>query len=275
MLFFPENIGELTRRPFIYFTCDDASRSASIALPMPPSMNFGDEATYNNTELGIIGNAVSSLAGQISRGAGEGAIVGSATDSIKKAYNQSNVGSIIRGISAISGAPEGLQSAISIGTGTTLNKNITTEFTSVNTRRFSFAFQLIARSSSENNMIKGIVRAFRTGVYPEGNDFQLRYPPKWNIRFMKGGTEGGKIIDDIPEIGQVFLESVSTTYNSSGNMWRTDGSPLETMVTVTFIETKAYTIESLPGTTDYRGVTPYQAPSDASLEAARRRIQGQ
>jgi hypothetical protein len=246
MLFFPENIGELTRRPFIYFTCDDLTRGANIALPMPPSMNFGDESTYNNAELGIIGNAVSSLAGQVSRGVGAGEIVNSATDSIKKAYNQSNIGSIIQGIGALSGVPEGLQSAISIGTGTTLNKNITTEFTASNTRTYSFAFQLIARTQSENNMIKNIVQAFRLGVYPKGNDFQLTFPPKWKIKFQQGGSSGAKEIIDIPKIGDVYLTGVTSVYNSSANMWRTDGSPLETTITVNFIETKAHTLESLP-----------------------------
>jgi len=247
MLFFPEKIDELTRRPFIYFTCDDSKRGASIALPMPPSMSFGDEATYNNAELGIIGSAVNSLAGQVSRGAGAGEVVSSATDSIKKAYNQSNIGSIIQGIGALSGVPENLQSAISIGTGTTLNKNITTEFTASNTRSYSFVFQLIARTKTENDKIKGIVQAFRLGVYPEGNDFQLKFPPKWKIRFQRGGSEGAKeIIDDIPKIGDVYLTGATTVYNSSANMWRTDGSPLETTLTVNFIETKAHTLESLP-----------------------------
>jgi hypothetical protein len=244
MLFFPENVDELTRRPFIYFTCDDPRRGANIALPMPPSMSFGDEATYNNAELGIIGNAVNSLAGQVSRGAGAAEIVSSATDSIKKAYSQSNIGSFVQGIGALTGVPENLQSAISIGTGTTLNKNITTEFTASNTRTYTFAFQLIARTQSENVMIKDIVRAFRLGIYPEGNDFQLKFPPKWKIRFQQGG--GGEEISDIPKIADVYLTSATTVYNSSANMWRTDGSPLETTLTVNFIETKAHTLESLP-----------------------------
>ena len=246
-LYFPIDIDKLTKRPFLHFICSGSGdRAATIALPMPGSITFGDESTYNNAELGIIGNAVGSLAGQVSKGAGVDAIKGSAEKSIKAGLAQSSVASIIQGIGALTGAPEGLQSAISIGTGTTLNKNITTEFTATNTRTFSFAFQLIARTEKENVMIKDIVRAFRQGVYPEGTDFQLKFPPKWQIKFMLGGVASKTEISDIPKIGDVYLTGASTVYNSSANMWRTDGSPLETTLTVSFTETKAHTLESLP-----------------------------
>lgn len=246
MLHFPADVNLLTRRPFIHFICSSPGRDAHIALPMPGSINFGDEATYNNAELGIIGNSVGSLAGQVSAGRGLEEISNSAIASIDRAAGRANIASIIQGVGALTGAPEGLQSAISIGTGTTLNKNITTEFTATNTRTFSFAFQLIARSESENTMIKAIVKAFRRGIYPEGDAFQLTFPPKWKINFRRGGSVGGgDEISDIPKIGEVYLQSVATVYNSAANMWRTDGSPLETTITVTFIETKAHTLESI------------------------------
>ena len=249
---FPLDANLLTRRPFIKFICQGSgSRAANIALPMPGSMNFGDESTYNNAELGIFGGAISEFASIASRSgqtfeSGVKEIGNSSLANLNKAKNEASIASIIQGVSALTGA-ESIQSAISIGTGTTLNKNITTEFTASNTRTFSFAFQLIATSSAENDMIKRIVKSFREGVYPEEiGAFQLQFPPKWSITFLTGGPNGKTEIPDIPKIGDVYLTGVTTAYNSAANMWRADGSPLETTITVSFIETKAHTLKSLP-----------------------------
>ena len=257
-MYFPIDANSLTRRPFIHFICNGSgARAASIALPMPPSINFGDESTYNNAELGIVGGYVNEVAGLIGQGSKN--LASGISDIGGRILNSSkNMGieSIVQGISALAGAPESIQSAINIGTGTTLNKNITTEFTATNTRTYSFVFQLIARTEQENTMIKNIVRAFRLGVYPEGKEFQLKFPPKWEIKFMVGGTTAAKTeISDIPKIGDVYLTGVTTVYNSSANMWRTDGSPLETTITVNFIETKAHTLESLPELTKLTELT--------------------
>jgi hypothetical protein len=247
-LHFPIDVDKLTNRPFLHFTCTGSGdRAATITLPMPGSISFGDESTYNNAELGVVGGYVNEVAGLVGQGSEKLASGVSAIGGRIAAAGQSKgINEIVQGISALSGVSEGLQSAINIGTGTTLNKNITTEFTATNTRTFSFAFQLIARTEKENDMIKKIVRAFRQGVYPEGNDFQLKFPPKWQIKFMLGGVAGKTEISDIPKIGDVYLTGATTVYNSSANMWRTDGSPLETTLTVNFIETKAHTLESLP-----------------------------
>jgi hypothetical protein len=247
-LIFPIDSG-LDERPFVVFTCRGTSTSV-IALPIPGSLQFGDGATYNNTELGIYGNFVSNIASSVSKnGLGidslKGAL-GAEVGKIKAAYDNSTVGSIMQAATALSGAGEGIQSAISIGTGTTVNKNITTEFTATNTRVFSFQFQLIPRTISEGNEISKIVKTFRENLYPEGDEFQLKYPPKWNIEFKVGGKEGGSDISHLPKIGDTYLTEVSTTYNGSSNTWRSDGSPLETTIQVQFIETKAHRKDTLP-----------------------------
>jgi hypothetical protein len=249
MLTFPSDVANLTVRPFVVFECEGSqsrAKSKLIALPIPSSLTFGDESTYNNAELGILGASVGSLAGQVAGGAGLKDVMSSADAAVAKAVGNASIGSIIQGITAASGAGEGLQSAVSIGTGTTLNKNIQTEFTATNTRTFSFAFQLIARNSKERNTIKSIVNEFRLGLYPEGDFFQLRYPPKWKIRFLRSSGISATDLEDIPKIGSCYLTGVQTAYNSTSNMWHTDGSPLETTVTVTFMETQAHTLDSLP-----------------------------
>lgn len=239
-LTFPEDAH--ASRPYVFFQCT-ARNSEVIALPCPGSLQFSDGATYNNTELGFLGGSLANIASTVSSQGLSGESVKNALtnefNAVKNAYDTASIGGLIQGITAMTGANEGLQSAISIGTGTTVNKNITTEFTSTNTRVFSFQFQLIPRSEKESTTIKNIVKTFREGLYPESTSFQLKYPPKWKIRFSQNSH--------LPKIGETYLTEVNTTYNGSANMWRDDGSPLETTIQVSFMETKAYTYETITG----------------------------
>jgi hypothetical protein len=248
---FPSNRSTLASRPFIRFSCK-GKHATTIVLPIPGSLQFGDGATYNNNvELGALGSAVAGVASAASgansfKGAGAAAAaqIANAYNTAKTELANSSISSIIQGVTALTGANETIQSAISIGTGTTLNKNISTEFTSTNTRVFTFAFQLIPSSTDEATAIRNIVNAFRINLYPEGGVFQLKYPPKWAIEFRRGGS--GNVISDIPKIGPTYLTEVSTTFNSSANMWRADGSPIETSIQLQFVETQAYREDTIP-----------------------------
>lgn len=242
---FPEDAH--ASRPYVFFQCT-ARNSEVIALPIPGSLQFSDGATYNNTELGFLGGSLAGITSSVAANGLSGesvknAIAGQVTKTIGEYKKEGDIGTMIQGITAMTGANEGLQSAISIGTGTTVNKNITTEFTSTNTRVFSFQFQLIPRTSSESTKIKNIVKTFREGLYPEAVGFQLKYPPKWKIEFK---TSGSSSLDHLPKIGETYLTEVNTTYNGSTNMWRGDGTPLETTIQVSFMETKAYTYNTIP-----------------------------
>ena len=247
---FPSNRSTLASRPFIRFSCK-GKHATTIVLPIPGSLQFGDGATYNNSELGFLGGSIAGIASAASgantfKGAGEAAIkqMGNIYNNAKAGLANSSISSLVQGVTALTGANESIQSAISIGTGTTLNKNINTEFTATNTRVFTFAFQLIPSSTTEATAIKNIVEAFRKNLYPEGGEFQLKYPPKWTIEFRKGGS--GDVITDIPKIGQTYLTEVSTTFNSTANMWRADGSPIETSIQLQFMETRAHRRDTLP-----------------------------
>lgn len=249
-VYFPLDLGSnSSNRPYIMFTCKGRG-STVIGLPIPGSLQFSDGATYNNTELGVRGQMI---AGAAAAGATQGFnlntaknLVGDAVGSLKSTYADSSIASMIQGItSVIPSIGDEYKSAVSIGTGTTVNKYITTEFTSTNTRVFSFVFELIGKSASESNTIKSIVKTFREGLYPEvigSAGLQLKYPPKWTIKFQQ---RGGGDLNHLPKIGETYLTEVNTTYNGSSNMWRTDGSPLETSIQVSFMETKAYTYDTI------------------------------
>ena len=241
---FPSDLN--AERPCIIFQCTGGPQ---IALPAPGSLAFSDAVTYNDSsELGVRGAMTAGAAGKI---ASDGlsldtltGVAGDAFSKLKSAITGNSIGGIMQGIAAATGIGDNYKSAISIGTGTTINKNITTEFTSTNTRVFTFDFQLIPQNSAESNSIRDIVKAFRENVYPEGNEFQLKYPPKWEIKYTK--------LKNVPTIGEVYLTQVNTSYNTSMNIWRSDGSPVETSIQLQFMETKAHTRNTLPGSSGSR-----------------------
>lgn len=230
MLQYPSNL-QSTSHPAIKFS---SAGGDSIHLPIPASLEFSDSATYDDAELGYRGKKTLNT-----MQSGGGGLLSRASSFAKGIYDDITGGGIATGLAQNSLiGTEGMKTAVGIATGTALNKNITSEFTGVGTRRFTFAFNMMPYSQSDASMIKGIVFAFRKGIYPDGNDFSLKYPPKWKISFINCGTY-------IPKIAECYLEDVQTTYNSSTNMWRSDGAPLETTLSVAFKETKALTLKEI------------------------------
>ena len=229
MLQYPSNL-QSTSHPAIKFS---STGGASIHLPVPTSLEFADSATYNDAELGFRGKKTLDTAQAVSGGGGSFSSLAGGI------LNDITGGGVALGLAQASPfGTEGMKTAIGVATGTTLNKNITSEFTGVGTRGFSFSFNMMPYSQADASMIKNIVFEFRKGIYPEGNDFSLKYPPKWKISFINCGAY-------IPKIAECYLEDVQTTYNSSTNMWRSDGAPLETQIALTFKETKALTLKEI------------------------------
>lgn len=240
-LYFPDDL-QSGKMPLMQMICNtprnNLNDSFFVWLPVPLNLQFADAATYNDAELnaaGMIGGALSAARSGGITGASNylGNLKGSIPNSLPEL-----------GQLAASMAPldESVKSAISIGLGTTLNKNITTEFTGMATRRFQFAFKFMAKSKSESEMIRNISRAFRIGLYAEGNTLQLKYPPTWSINFLDGN---GSVLEYIPKIYECYLETLNVSYNQSANVWFSDGAPLECDLSLSFIETRALTAEDI------------------------------
>lgn len=225
-------------RPMIRFECLQDS-GAIIYLPVPEGLQFSDSATYNDTELGFLGGQISNGANILKNGGGLADLGKNALSNLPK-----DAGGILQAITANTGLSDEVKSAVGIATGTTLNKNITSEFTAVGTRGYSFSFQMIPKSKDEATEIKNIVTAFRLGLYPTGNQYQLKYPPKWKIQVVSSPT-GSSDSAYLPKIYDTYMTAFSSTYNQSGNLWYTDGSPLETTIALTFSETRALTREDI------------------------------
>lgn len=122
--------------------------------------------------------------------------------------------------------------------GTVYNPNLKTTLEGVNIRTFTFQFQMIPTSKEEADAIAGIVKRFRTELYPaveglagENLPVFLRYPNRFNIVVDTGGDEQHKI-----KFKPSFLTAVSTSYNPSSSTYHEDGAPTETTLNLTFTE---------------------------------------
>jgi hypothetical protein len=267
-LIYPEDLINSAKgnRPMMRMRCDKPNieegdpKPIDIYVPIPVGITFEDGASYNDAELGILGGSTMYAARNISAGASTGRIAGAvdaAIESGQKALGsvtgKNVVNLITAGIGKGLGIDSEIQSGVSIGMGTTLNKNVTTEFTGVGTRNFSFSFKFVSKSEEETLVIKNIIEALRSNLYPMGNFISLQYPPTWNIQFLEAVVEGntkltnldGTDIPYLPKIFQCYLKGLTSNFNPTANVWRRDGSPIETDVTVQFVESRALTYEDI------------------------------
>jgi len=220
-----------------------------IYVPIPVGISFEDAASYNEAELNILGGLAMNATRNINAGANADGVKGALQGALKTgqdALGSVSTRDIISGVlkgAEISGIDKEITSGVAIGMGTTLNKNVTTEFTGVGVRSFSFVFKFVSKSEEETLVIKSIIETFRSNLYPVGNFISLQYPPTWNIQFLNG--ENGEDIPYLPKIFECYLKGLNSNFNPTANVWRRGGSPIETDVTVQFIESRALTYEDI------------------------------
>lgn len=245
MVVFTQNMVKVTSRDgdrggFAVDTNNNPSNTR-IYLPIPQSIAVSDKADYTAKALGMAGKAVTQGLG--------GKSWKDAADAVEKSVTGMGINALLASVVNALGSkvsPE-VTSAANIGSGTVPNPYLMTEFTGVETRQFTFNFKMIPTSAAEAKMIKDIIYAFRLGLYPKSNIFQLTYPPTWTIRFIAHDPQDSSLtdIDYLPRIFETFLVDAQATFNAAGNMWRVDGAPLETDLALSFMETRALTNEDI------------------------------
>jgi len=269
---FPNSLVEQTGiRPVVLFFCQGGKGhlSGSLVLPAPSSFGNADTAQYGSTELGFGGKLAMDFVKSATTSEGR-AQIGSQFDNLvgkgksllnRRKEDDFNQTQTIKDL-AKAAAPtlalkkaaelneqgEGIGKGIAMAIGVTFNKNVTTEFTSVSTRSFSFSYDLIPSTQEEGEAIHRMVTAFRQGVYPskaEGTFGQiLRYPPKWNIRFLNSLSGNSERPPGFPALAECYLTSFTTTYNGN-NSFHVDGRPVQTNIQFTFQEDRSLTLEDI------------------------------
>lgn len=234
-------------KPFVQFRAIDPG--LNIFLPIPAGVTFGDGGKFSQIDLGIIGSFGSS-----DPGAG---VMENAKAAIKQMGNmvttsegRSQILDIVKTVGAGSLLDADTAQKAMYANKTILNPNTRTTFEGNTLRTFSFGFTLVGRSKSDSNAILKIHNAFRKEMYPEADEsianVVLKYPTGWKITFHEGPPtkgEKGELVAAgenkwLPKPATCYLTSLTTNFNPSGHMFRTDGSPTEIQLQLEFQETK-------------------------------------
>ena len=211
-----------------------------VLLYLPQGLQFRDNVTYENTDVGATGAAISQGAAIVSAMTdGIGSFVSGLTGNKSMSDNIAKLATVRLAGKAGKFGDE-ITAGLKLQTGVTTNPNQRSLFKQVNMREFQFNFKMVARSKAEAEQIKSIVNFFRSELYPEdipvqvaGQEISLGYefPNKFNIEF----EYDGKTIAH--KVKPCFLRAVDTTYNASQMAFHDDGEFLEVDMNLNFTET--------------------------------------
>ena len=132
-----------------------------------------------------------------------------------------------------------MRGAVRSGTRTTINPNTRALFNSVPLREFAFNFKLIPTSRDETQVIKDIIKFFRTELYPEvitiGNDggitagYELPNIFQIKMEYKEQKQLATKILPS-------YLRNFSATYNASSMGFLEGGDFSEVDISMSFVE---------------------------------------
>ena len=247
VLVFPLSLreaGDGPEKEFIRFSIVDRKEleeKRSIFLYTPNGISVADGASYNSVDLGMIGGMMGKLDQiQAKMTPGEdGKKMG-----MLEAVKGMGLGSdILQGIKNKVSGGTAIGQAIRMKAGEAVNPFTQLAFAGTTARSFSFTFKMVPESEQEMEVARQIENTFRKFLYPKlhKSALALKYPPFWKIQFMKGADEN----KFLPFIHLSYLQSLTATYNATGNVFHPDGAPTEIDIALTFAEAKALTREDL------------------------------
>lgn len=228
-------------------------KKADLYVPVAHSVT--DVFVYDNPALGISGGTL--LAGMQGGLDVSTAIVDAAKQGLKGVgdlvdfFGGKELGraAIVRGAAMTPFVPQKVKDAIGVTARTSLHPNQRTRFQNVGIRKFAFQFKFIPRSRDEAVEVKELVQFFREHAYPEEIKASLdksgievpiayKYPDMFRIKlYTKAFDNGGLIYKRTgSELLDCFLESITTTYNPTAAVYHYDGEPVETDLTLNFVE---------------------------------------
>ena len=239
-------IGEEVQ-PFVRGKMDLQNPDGQVVLYLPPGFQVAEGVAFDGVDLGAAGAlALNSMTEENLTNAFGGAadVLGDVGKSVIDALKgegspeAARLGAIqgakaIRGIASFGNG--GVANAGNVAAGVTIAPNQRTLFKRVNMREFSFSFSLVPSSAEEASSVDSIVDFFRHFLYPEPimvGDVRVgyKYPEKFKIKVSSHkGWEPVKIQPS-------YLRNLSVTTNPNGMAFHTDGKPVETQITLNFIE---------------------------------------
>ena len=227
------------------------------------ALNFRDNVSYENRDLGISGAFIEAGSRPGKDVKGLAGVIKGITDGVAETFNEVIAGDnpdlanlALTYVNVITKFPgmEGAEGAVTQGVGVTVNPNTRSLFKNVAIREFAFQFKFIAKSQKEADEVRKIIKFFRTELYPEaltvGTDpdskikiaIGYKFPKKFIITPMYNNAP-------IPDtkILPCFLRDVSVVYNPSGQAMHGGDNPhfTEVDMSLAFTETRTLTRQEI------------------------------
>jgi len=251
-----------------------------VDIYVPQAHTVSDVFVYDNPALNIAGAALQgSMAGGVDISS---AIVDAAKQGLKgvgdlvDAFGGKELGraAVVRAATAAPILPQSVKDAIGVTARTSLHPNLRTRFQNVGIRQFSFTFKFIPRSRDEAVVVKQIIDYFRFHAYPEeipatlsSSGIQVpiayKYPDMFRIKLFAREFESGNLIYKRTgsKLLDCFLTSINTTYNPTAAVYHYDGEPVETDLTLNFMEHRPLSRSDVPPSVGFT------SPEDAQQQS--------
>jgi hypothetical protein len=218
-------------------------RSRVVILYLPANINLTDQINYEQPSLGAVGaiglagaQQGTGMINALSRGVGQA--TGSMIDLIKGNVADQK-GARLAAVRLAQAGGETVSTVARAGLATTINPNTINLFRSVALREFQFNFKLIASSAKEAEEIDGIIKFFRSTMYPDTINFDpnglnvpigYEFPDKFQIEMRYAGKQVGfRLLNSV-------LRSLQVVVNPQSMSWHKDGKPSEVDLTLNFGE---------------------------------------
>jgi hypothetical protein len=132
----------------------------------------------------------------------------------------------------------------SIGGGVTINPYWELFFSGVQPRTFTFDFKMSPKNSTEGAAIQQIIQMFKTYAAPPANIGDSRrywgYPSLFDIEYWN--------TEKLHKLKPCALQSIVVNYSGDGtNHTYYDGRPIQTDLTLTFMESELLTRQQIQG----------------------------
>jgi hypothetical protein len=198
----------LSSQAQITFKQKKSKIKAAINLYMPDTLEFTNSAGYNQTSLLEVAESV------ITKLPGGQKFAQPAFSAV-----QSNAAKL-----ALSSQ------------GLALNPQQQLLFDGIDFRSFQMSFTFTPFSKDEATAVKNIVKMFKTHAAPRivsGSAGMLFVPPStFNLKFISNGKEN----ENIGKVAECVIETIDVNYAPNGWSAHTDGSPIQTTLSISFKE---------------------------------------
>jgi len=205
----------------------------NVFLPIPGGISDTNSVTWGSDEMNPLEKGLAEIANSVITG---GAAAGANTLEAQTQNVQENSGAVRTGIAAIFTAQAiGKSNILSRTQGAVFNPNMELLFSGPTLRPFNFTFKLSARSVSDREQIRQIIRFFKQGmaVQRTASTLFLKAPHTFKIQYLHKNKDHPYI----NLIKECALQSFTVNYTPEGNyMTFADGLMTSYEITMQFQE---------------------------------------